>query len=479
MKIQQNAPNLGANDRFVDKNTTEGSEVQGTKVVANFPNQIIEDIQVGYIGAAGLEPSATDTTQVKQATDIFIDRKLDPVKEDIVNTKAEMTTELASTKAEIENDLEDTKVEIEAMLEKYGGTHPIYTVRIDEKNADPEQRVSYHDKLEGLTQEEIDVILDDILGMEICLFQNRQVNYYVNRYDHTKKLDGTSADITSGADGDVMVEFKRCYTKWWHEGDYLYISISKSKYEGFSDEAFMYCDSVREKFYHGVYAGCVIDGKLRSLSGKTPTVSQAITTFRSYARANGDGYEQVAYNKITLLQVLFLVRFKSTNSQTALGIGWTAGSALTTTGATNDKGLYYGSENNEQIKCFGMEDFYGNIRYFVEGISTSNGNVYISNGGFNDFTGDICRVVTSSFAGLYPSKVSGTDKLGFLITEAEGTTDTHYCDYQYLNSSSAYVASFGGHWGYGSDAGAFSLSVGASVSGVYSYVGARLAFYGV
>ncbi len=476
MKIQHNAPNIGANDRFVNRNTTEGSEVEGTKFIDNFPNQIIEDIQEGYIKAAGLEPSATDTTQVKQATDIFIDQKLDPVKEDIVNVKIE-----------IENDLEETKAEIDEKLEKYGGTHPIYTVRIDKNSSDPTEALVYMDDAEGMQPssggngEFVDngweAILEEVCGMKPCLLRNGVVQYYLDKDNFSKKENGEWSDITSGADGDVMIEYTKCYIRFRREDNYIYVSLSKSKYEGFSDWSFSYCGSVRDKFYIGAYLGFVTGSMLYSRSNVQPTASTTIGNFRTYARNRGYGYEQMPYNKLIFLQVLYLIRFKSLDSQKALGNGWTSNSAATLTGATDLKGMCFGSEDYLQVKCNGIEDFFGNLRYWIEGISTSGGKVFIKDGAFDDYTtGEVCRVVTSDFAGLYPSDVSATDKLGFLITESNGTNDTYYCDYQYLYASSSSVATFGGTYGYGLLAGAFYLNVSLTVANSYANIGTRLAY---
>lgn len=487
MKIQHNAPNIGANDRFVNRNTTEGSEVEGTKLIDNFPNQIIEDIQEGYIKAAGLEPSATDTTQVKQATDIFIDQKLNPVKEDIVNTKEEMATELANTKVEIESDLKETKAEIDEKLEKYGGTHPIYTVRIDTNSSDPKEALIYMDDAEGMEAsygnngEFVDngwqAILEEVCGMKPCLLRNGVVQYYLDKNDFTKKENGEWADITSGADGDVMIEYTKCYIRFREEANYKYLSISKSKYEGFSDWAFSYCGSVRDKFYIGAYLGFVTGSMLYSRSNVQPTASTTIGNFRAYARNRGDGYEQMPYNKLIFLQALYLIRFKSLDSQTALGKGWISQAAATKTGATDLKGMCFGSDDNLQIKCNGLEDFFGNLVYWIEGISTSGGKVFIKDGAFDDYaTGEVCRVVTSDLANVYPSDVSFTDKLGFLAKGTGGSDSTYYCDNQYLCAGSSYVASFGGSYGDGLSAGAFRLYVGTAVSYSHASFGARLAY---
>ena len=85
--------------------------------------------------------------------------------------------------------------------------------------------------------------------------------------------------------------------------------MSSQAETGFTDYPISYKGVVKDKFYIGAYKGVESSGKLRSVSGVTPTASLTRTQFRALAQANGAGYEIVPYNKLILLQLLYLIRF--------------------------------------------------------------------------------------------------------------------------------------------------------------------------
>ncbi|PJH69402.1 hypothetical protein CVR96_26510, partial [Salmonella enterica subsp. enterica serovar Typhimurium] len=47
--------------------------------------------------------------------------------------------------------------------------------------------------------------------------------------------------------------------------------------------------------------------------------------------------------------------------------------------------MFYGSESDEQMKFLGMEDYWGNKNWWIDGLVTdSNHDLLIGNEGFND-----------------------------------------------------------------------------------------------
>lgn len=196
------------------------------------------------------------------------------------------------------------------------------------------------------------------------------------------------------------------------------------------------------------------------------------------AQANGDGYDQISFYPLTLLQCLFLIRYKNRNSQTALGRGYVDGSAKTNTGATNANGMYYGSTSGTtHVKFAGIEDFWGNIFYFIDGIySDSSRNILTAFDNFNDTgSGYTSRGQgATSNIGNYMSKPQGTTETGFIAKEVNGSSTTHFCDNAYLSVSC--LAIFGGYWTHGDDAGAFRLLVYLSASSSSSIYGGRLMY---
>lgn len=223
--------------------------------------------------------------------------------------------------------------------------------------------------------------------------------------------------------------------------------------------------------------GFNLTSKLRSLSGRTPTASQTIGAFRTLAQANGAGYDQMAYFQLLMLQVLFIIMFKSRDSQTALGRGYVDGnSSAINTGGANAKGMFYGETTGKQQNKFcGIEDFYGNLRYWIDGFfSNASRNMLIANQSFNDTGSGYTNYGLGSATdiGGYISTVQGGTETGFVVKAAVGSVTTHYADRGHLFASC--LPNFGGSWAFADFAGAFALSAydGAAISD--SSIGARL-----
>lgn len=317
-----------------------------------------------------------------------------------------------------------------------------------------------------------------------CLFQNGAVVGYLNPDNLTQFENGTAADITSGSAGDVMIEFPKIYCKFEFSDPYYSMYITDTETEGYSDWPYSYKGVVKEKFYIGAYKGFYTDNKLRSLSGKTPTVSQTLNTFRTYAQANGSGYELVPLNKLNLIQLLYVIMFKNLNGQSCLGRGFVdANSDKTSTGQTNSKGRCWGETTGKQQMCFmNIEDFWGNIFEWIDGYYIdASGSRKVADGYFSD--SDFSHYTTiltygTSVSG-YISKICGNVTLGFTIVEGAGSETTYFCDYGYADvSSDDRVPYFGGDWNEGSKAGPFLLYCSTSRSSSNSHVGGRLAFCG-
>ncbi len=359
----------------------------------------------------------------------------------------------------------------------------IFGVRIDLTNSNPASAVTYTDNAVGMTAgssawDSMPIFKD----IKPCLLKNGVVQYYLNPNDFTKKADGSAANITSGDDGDVMIEIPKTGFLISTVGNILTVKVTDDpnnpnfKYYAHTRET----EGDRDKLYIGAYLGWK-DGnnKLRSLSGKTPTASQTIGTFRTQAKANGSGYDLVSFYPLTLLQCLYLIKYKNLDSQTALGRGYVDGnSAATNTGGTNQKGMFFGeTTGKQQMKFLGIEDFWGNLRLWIDGLfSDSNRNIKTAFQNFNDTGSGYTnrgQGATSNING-YMSKPQGTSQTGFIAKEISGSASTYFCDLASLNAS--LLPHFGGSWAYGSSAGAFYLNVDDPASYSSSGMGGRLMY---
>ena len=366
----------------------------------------------------------------------------------------------------------------------------IYGVKIDTTNSNPATALTYTDDAIGFTPAAgnngtflYGSWADKFPFNQIkpCLYKDGTVNYYLDPNDYSKKADASAADITTGADGDVMVEFPKIWWKFETIGTDLYVRYSGAQVDaGYKCLAHLRGTTEKDKVYISAYMGNNVSSKLRSLSGKTPTVSQTIGAFRTLAQANGTGYDQMAYFQILMVQVLFVVMFKSRDSQTALGRGYVDGnSASIATGGTNTRGMFYGTTAGTgatgRVKFCGIEDFWGNVRYWVDGFfSDASRNMLIGTQGFNDAGSGYTNYgqgATSDIGG-YISTVQGGTESGFVIKATAGSTTTFYADYGILYASR--LPTFGGYWAHAGDAGAFCLTAADSAVTALSAIGARL-----
>lgn len=360
--------------------------------------------------------------------------------------------------------------------------YKIYGVAIDLTNSNPETAVTYTDDAVGMNPGSAWDSMPIFKDIKPCVLKNGVVQYYLNPNDFTKKVDGESADITSGADGDVMIEIPKTGFLISTVGNTLTVKVTADpnnpnfKYYAHSRDV----EGDRSKLYIGAYLGWK-DGsnKLRSLSGKTPTASQTIGTFRTQAQANGNGYDLVSFYPLTLLQCLYLIKYKNLDSQTALGRGYVDGnSAKTDTGGTNQKGMYFGeTTGKQQMKFLGIEDFWGNLFWWIDGLfSDENYHILTAFKDFNDFGYgyvDNGQGATANISG-YMSKVQGTTEAGFVAKELSGSSTTYFADYARLNASC--LPAFGGFWLEGAATGAFYLDVSLDASVPYSELGGRLMY---
>lgn len=369
-------------------------------------------------------------------------------------------------------------------------TYPVWGVRIDRNNSDPYDSVEYIGDAQGFTPAkaghpgswDTNPIFASI---KPCLLAEGNVMAYLDPNDFNRTSDGTDLGKLRQL-GDTMVEFNKCFYRISQDEQYNYIEISNnadSLKDGFTDWAFSYKGKVSDKFYVGAYLGYILNGRLRSIAGATPTGSKTIGQFRTAAQANGAGYEQMAFNKLVLLQILYVIRFKSLNSQEALGKGLTSASDYGLTGRADAQGLYYGNQDaSSSVKCHGLEDFWGNKLQWVDGLITTD-KISVSDGNFNDIGDDYEKVVDlpETVSGII-TDIYGDNKLGFLPKAADddiNAGESNYCNWgSTWNDGVVNVPFFGGVRVGGAVAGAFQLVVVSSASFAFAYVGARLLYMG-
>lgn len=345
----------------------------------------------------------------------------------------------------------------------------IVTAVIDQANSNPLTCVTYEDdaKMMGKGSSE----WDKFFGTKLVLFKDGK---------EIRGLQDSELNGLTQEDGDVMVKFKRMGLNIKTVGDKVYVSMTDNP----DDPNFKYYAHTRgaerrEAFYLGAYLGYEENGKLRSIKGYEPTGNKTIGDFRTLAQANGKGYEQFAFYQLVFLQAMYVLKYGNLDSQTAIGKGLTGGS-FANTGATNGKGIDFGSTDATlQMRFQYLEDFYGNKFQWIDGVqSGGSSNMMTTTDNFNDERKEYTSYPIGFSGNIYPypKKVQGTSELGFTIKENGASQTTHFCDRQDVYGNAIKIPHFGGLYSVGAEAGVFCFFCNDSTSNSYGGMGSRLMF---
>lgn len=362
----------------------------------------------------------------------------------------------------------------------------VMTVKLDLSNSNPDTCCTYHDDAVNMTAGSD--AWDTFFGHYPVMFQNGAEGKKLQRNNFTKHEDGTSADITSGREGDVMIAFPRRGLKMRKSGNIITISMTDNPDDAnFDYMAHKRGSTLKDKFYLGAYKGSEVSSKLRSLSGKTCANAKTIGSFRTLAQANGapngsggSGYDQSGWYQLLYRQCMYILKYKSLNSQSKVGHGFVnRNSAQKSTGGTETKGMDWGeTTGKDHMKLFGLEDFWGNIYEWIDGyFPDSNRNIKTATENFNDTGSNYTAhgvAASSNVSWNYMNNCVGDTHSGFTPTSTSGSETTYFCDRATLNAS--YLPIFGGYWNSASNAGAFLLSVHNSTSYAHASIGARLMY---
>ena len=345
----------------------------------------------------------------------------------------------------------------------------VMTAVIDQTNSNPLSCISYED--DARKMEKGSAEWDKFFKTKLVLFKDgKEVRDLEDKELNNLKLE----------DGDVMVKFRRLGLNIKAVEDKIYITMTDNP----DDPNFKYYAHTRgttrkEAFYLGAYLGFLDGNKLRSVTNKNPQDSKSITDFRTYAQANGSGYDLCGFYQLTFLQAMYVLKYGNLDSQTALGKGLTTGGQnfANTTGSTNGKGTDYGTTNSSQQMRFQfIEDFYGNRMWAIDGVATdARCAIYTAKDNFNNSRSGYTNTgVTGPNSEGWTSKVYGTTELGFLSKEFTGSSSTFYADYSTLRAN--YFLFFGGYTYSSAQTGSFSLYLYPNASDAVWSFSARLMY---
>ena len=235
--------------------------------------------------------------------------------------------------------------------------------------------------------------------------------------------------------------------------------------------------------------------KLCSVSGKAPINDLTRLNGRTIVKNRGAGWRQQDYDLISAVQLLYLIEYASFYSQSTIGNGltdWTSGTwdgwndlnPIEVTGGSNSNGNATANTSGgdgitgSYMSYRGIENFFGHIWQWVDGINVNNDVPYVSNND-TDFVDDTITNYTA--LGITLANANGyQDTLeqisrGFLPASVGASSSAKITDY-YYQAAGWRVVTLGGHASHGAFAGAFYLYAGAASSSSYRNFGVRLAF---
>ena len=371
-------------------------------------------------------------------------------------------------------------------------------VRISLSDSNPATRCTYTDDLEGYSPASWTADANGVISStnpvlskirEICNFRtchilegSTAVYKYLNPDDWRYYEDGSSA-VTNMTNGsyNTFLEVPHFWLSVVKDSSYLYIRISNRQVDNtYFDWPFSYNGTVRKAHYIGSFLGYVSSDKLYSRADVSPTVNIPMSNYRTYSRAQGNGYDMWMFSSLTIMQVLYLLAFCNTNSQSAVSAGYTEGSSIQTTGYNYSSayGEFYrsGTDSTSRFRIFGVEDLWGNLYEYCSNIYTVSNVLYVTDYNTGDQAGSVLASKTfgSNYGGAVQT-VMGETYFPFVAAEGgvSGSGTTYYCDGGYVYADR--VASSGGNWNYGTDAGVFRLYVSSSAVG-FNSSGSRLVF---
>ena len=311
-------------------------------------------------------------------------------------------------------------------------------------------------------------------------------NYSYSNGEVTETMYGEAGFTFDGTNGEVLTRIPEFYYTRYQET----VGNVTTEYQKISNEALPgYIKS--DVFSVGRYTISGEENDIHSRSGVQPLVNTTITNFRRYIQETttlGNDFGQMDYHYF-ILQLLYLVEYADYNSQAKLGLGNTSNSAAVNSGGTNTLGMKSGTldENNAGTSSMiyrGIEDIFGNIMQYVDGINIKEYVTYICTDqtqyAVDTFTGCYKPVgytnLTSS--GVFPNKLGydADNPLVAMPIASGGSDSTHITDYYWSTTENA-IALGGGGLVNTSMAGLWFWKFNDVSSGIGPGTGARLLRY--
>ena len=322
---------------------------------------------------------------------------------------------------------------------------------------------------------------------------------YLNESNSSKYPDNSNVEHDVNKKENIMVHFPKYYHKT--------IERSPGIWRTYISEQQIDSDYIEEpEMLLGAYEACKVSSVawISSVPGATSASNQTLATFVSQAKANGSMWGIQDYRIHATIARMFCAYYKTTNISTSnSSIPCSGGTKLYNAGKTggtislgNKDGRLATLEDSTHYSTsfLGLEDCYYSKWEFVQGINILKGKYVVYDGGsFPDK--DVAeleaagatniRVVgyepnpaaTAAYNGWTKAVAQG--KYGDVVPTAHGGSETtYYSDYSWFNPTGNRIFLRSGGSDNGSRCGVFLATATHASSLSWTYLGARLAFYG-
>ena len=275
---------------------------------------------------------------------------------------------------------------------------------------------------------------DDAVGLNVTVGTSEITSDFDNCYPWNK-----IEEVTDDA-GNVFIKIPKFYSKITKNADGTYKhQLSETKHDGF-DTLFKVGENEIDYVMVGKYEGSGSSSRVYSKSGQTVLTNITLDNFRTGCKANGVGYQQYDFLIDLIIKELWLVEMKTTNSQSIMYGYADNESARLATGETDTVKTSSGSavsnsDGKHAMKYRGIENLWGNVDAWCDGISFNGSWVYVCT--------EPASYAAGKTAGPYvlygkqrPSSEGYVKKVEPLqqnsliqyATEAGGSATTYFCD---------------------------------------------------
>lgn len=290
---------------------------------------------------------------------------------------------------------------------------------------------------------------------------------------------------------DVMVKIPKFYFKRYREGNIEHIKISDKKKTGFTLHPLFNHGGVESEYaYVGAYKTGINGTTHISVPGLKPVASATRSDFRTRAVTKGKGWSLIDIAAISAIQMLCMVEFATNNVQAVIGRGYCDNnSASLTTGSCdsvpNLTGRPSGTDGKTGVVYRGIEDFWGNVWEWVDGVNFNNGKYYVCNDPTKYVDNTAENYEELSFTGATNWSKSYITQEGLdtgnnphvMLPSAagSGSETTYQCDACW-SADGWRVFGHGGYWNAGSCDGLFTANLADDSSYSYTHLGSRLLY---